>query len=168
MSARINITSEMLDKMEVFAAQGLSEEQIALSLGISYSTFNRKKKETDNIDKNIKRGRAKGVSTITNKLFQRAQGFYIEEEKVFCHQGEIVTHTVKKYIVPDLGSMAFYLKNRDPDNWKERHHVDQTHRHEGLDSQVKAEMSPQEAADSYADTLRQGNGGNVVSIKRRK
>jgi hypothetical protein len=168
MSARVNITPDMLGKMEQHAAQGLSEEQIAISLGISYSTFQRKKKDTEEIDHHIKRGRAKGVGTITNKLFQRAQGFYIEEEKVFCHQGEIVTHTIKKYFAPDLGSMAFYLKNRDPDNWKERHHVESTHRHTGLDREVTETMTPQEAAESYADTLRQGNGGNVVSIKRRK
>jgi hypothetical protein len=158
----------MLESIEKHSAQGLNEEQIAHSLGIGYSTFQRKKKDTGEIGERIKRGRSKGIGTITNKLFQRAQGFNIEEDKVFCFKGKIITHTVKRYFPPDLGAMAFYLKNRDPENWKDQRHIEETRRHVGLDTEITSEMTPQEAADSYADTLRQGNGGNVIPIKRRK
>ena len=168
MGARVEITPAILDKIEQFAGQGLTEEQIAHSIGIGYSTLQYKKKEIKEIEDRLKKGKSKGISAVTNKLFQRAQGFYIEEEKVFCDKGKIITHTIKKYFPPDLGAMAFYLKNRDPENWKERHHVDQTRHHAPTESEINSDMTPQEAAESYADTLRRGNGENVVPIKRRK
>ena len=98
MSARgrpqFEITAEVCAKAERLAAQGLTLEQIARVLGISYQTLNEKAKIYSDFSEAIKNGKAKGIAKITNKLFQKA--------------GE-----------GDNTSMIFYLKNRDPDNWEE-------------------------------------------------
>jgi len=90
----IDITPQVLTQVEGLAAQGLTKEQIALSLGVSYVTLNEYQKDNPDFLEAIKRGQAKGIATVTNALFNKAKS-------------------------GDNVSMIFYLKNRDPDNWED-------------------------------------------------
>lgn len=84
-----------LDKVEALAAQGLTNEQIALALGISRAThFAKKKAESDYSDA-IKRGQAKGIAKVSNALFQNA-------------------------VSGNTTAQIFFLKNRAPDEWKDK------------------------------------------------
>ena len=89
------VTDEVIAKAEKLAAQGLTLEQIALTLGICYQTLNEKRKEFSDFSEAIKREQAKGIAQVTNKLYGKA-------------------------IEGDNTAMIFYLKNRDPANWKDR------------------------------------------------
>ena len=57
-------------KVESLAANGLTQEQIALALGISESTLYLNKRENEDFAEAIKRGQAKGVAVVTNKLME--------------------------------------------------------------------------------------------------
>ena len=59
-----------LQKVEEYAGLGLTREEIALSLGVSYSTLNRRIKESDEVDAAMKRGRAKANIKVGNALKQ--------------------------------------------------------------------------------------------------
>ncbi len=85
--------------VETFAAQGLSMPQIAACLGVSRATLYNRMGSEVNVLEAIKRGRAKGVATVTNALFQAAK------------EGNIT-------------AQIFYLKNRDPEVWKDRKAVE--------------------------------------------
>lgn len=61
------------DKVESLAARGLTLEQIANCLGISYQTLNEKSKEYAEFADAIKRGRDKGISIVANALFEGAK-----------------------------------------------------------------------------------------------
>lgn len=88
------ITDKHIKQSERLAAQGLTMEQIASVIGIGTSTLYFKQEEYPELQEAIKRGRHKGIATVTNKLFERAS------------QG----HTTE---------MLFYLKNRAPKEWCE-------------------------------------------------
>ena len=92
---KIKITAAMLRKTEGFAADGLTKEQIALNLGFTYETLRVKQKEYSAFSVAIKRGWARGLATVTNAL-------------------------MKKVREGNTTAMIFYLKNRDPENWKDR------------------------------------------------
>lgn len=92
---KILITTAMLRKAEGFAADGLTKEQIALNLGFTYETLRVKQKEYSAFSVSIKRGWARGLATVTNAL-------------------------MKKVREGNTTAMIFYLKNRDPENWKDR------------------------------------------------
>jgi hypothetical protein len=81
------VTKEMCDKAEAFAAQGLTQEQIAMALGIGLSTLYEKQNEFIEFAEAIKRGKGKGIQTITNRLYEKA-------------------------LEGDNTAMIFYLKNR--------------------------------------------------------
>lgn len=98
-------TPEILVKIENLAARGLILEQIAMSIGIARSTLCAKKAgDFPEIQEAIDRGKAKGVATVTNALFEKAK------------KG-------------DNTAMIFFLKNRDPENWMDV----QKHHHGGHD-----------------------------------
>ena len=92
---KYEITPEIMEKVEAYAAQGLTQEQIARCLGISYQTLNERKKEYSEFSETIKRGQAKGLATITNAPFNSGKG-------------------------GNITAQIFYLKNRSPEDWKDR------------------------------------------------
>tara|TARA_R110000868_G_C10702096_1_gene749196 strand:- start:275 stop:751 length:477 start_codon:yes stop_codon:yes gene_type:complete len=89
----IKITEELCKKAEVYAAQGLTMPQIASVLGMSQTTLYDKKGKFSEFSESIKRGKDKGIATITNALFNKAR------------RG-------------DNTSMIFYLKNQA--GWQDR------------------------------------------------
>ncbi len=138
------ITEDVLKTVEEGASRGLEKQQIARVLGISPQTFIEKRKKFPELVEALKRGEALGVSRVANALFLSA--------------------TVERNVTAQI----FYLKNRDPDRWKDRRHIDETHRFDRPEVDIDEQMSPQEAAAQYADTLRRGKSGNVVPMKRSK
>lgn len=88
-----------LGQVESLAAQGLTNDQIALSIGISRSNYFKKKAESLDFQDAVKRGQAKGIAKVTNSLFQAA------------NNGNIT-------------AQIFYLKNRDPQNWRDKQDVE--------------------------------------------
>ena len=88
------ITPEVLEKTERLAAQGLTQVQISACLGINPVTLIDKKRHYSNFANAIKNGRAKGVGTITNALFESARN-------------------------GSVPAQIFYLKNRDQENWSD-------------------------------------------------
>ena len=63
-----------LKQVESLAANGLTQEQIACALGISESTLTKRKKENTDFTDAIKRGKAKGIALVTNKLMESIKG----------------------------------------------------------------------------------------------
>jgi len=89
---RFEITPEILQKTEDLAAKGLTQAQISACLGIVQKTLIEKKRAFSEFSKAIKIGRAKGIGTITNALFDSA-------------------------VKGSVPAQIFYLKNRDSENW---------------------------------------------------
>ena len=61
-------------RVEELAAQGLSQAEICLVLGISEDTLSRRKMDSADIAEAIKRGKAKAASEISNTLYLMAKG----------------------------------------------------------------------------------------------
>lgn len=67
---RIEINLQQVEKL---AANGLTQQQIADSLGISVTTIESRLRESEEFKDAIKRGKAKGVAVIANQLFEKAK-----------------------------------------------------------------------------------------------
>ena len=63
-----------LKQVESLAANGLTQEQIACALGISEQTFYKRKRDNIEFIDAIKRGKAKGIALVTNKLMESIKG----------------------------------------------------------------------------------------------
>lgn len=90
-----------LARIESAAARGLNKDQIALSIGVGYSTMAAKYKQFPEIQEAIKRGQDKGVITIVSQLYETATGKHGKTGK--------------------MTAMIFYLKNKA--GWSDRQTV---------------------------------------------
>ena len=66
------ITKEVIDQAELLASQGLTQQQIALALGMGSSTLYEKKAKYPEFAEAIKAGKAKGVAMVAEKLMEKA------------------------------------------------------------------------------------------------
>jgi predicted DNA-binding protein (UPF0251 family) len=98
-SPTVIVDEAMLKSMEIFAGKGLNIEQIAALLGHSRATLYRLKKNSKKIETAIKKGRETAIGLVVGKLFDKAM------------QGDNV-------------AMIFFLKNKDPEHWKDKHEHD--------------------------------------------
>lgn len=103
---------------------GASNYRIAELLGIDEATLYRWKYDHPDFCESLEKGRQTPIANVVSALYQRAVGYEHEEVDIKVIGDKIVkTPTVKRY-PPDLGSMVFFLKNRDPDNWKDKREQD--------------------------------------------
>ena len=63
-----------ISRVEQLAAQGLSQAEICLVIGISEDTLSRRKADSAAIADAIKSGRAKAASEISDTLYRMAKG----------------------------------------------------------------------------------------------
>ncbi len=125
-------------RLQSFARDGLSDEQIAEKVGISRSTLSDWKKRFPDISDAIEKGKAPVDTEVENALLKRALGFFYDEETrelrkkpdSDVYEMELVK-TVTKYIYPDVTAQKFWLMNRKPDIWRMREAVSPADANEG-------------------------------------
>ena len=96
----------------------MTEEQIAKTLGVGWSTFRGYKAEYPALVDALKSGRAELVKTLKSTMIKRAKGFSYEERKRIIKNGIVVQDEIyTKAALPDVASMNLLLKNYDKENW---------------------------------------------------
>lgn len=125
------ITPEGLLKIEGWARNGLTDEQIAQNIGITRSTLSDWKNKFQDISDVLKKGKEVVDLQVENALLKRALGYSYEEiTKELCKNIETgnpemrVTKVVKKEIVPDTTAQIFWLKNRKPEVWRDKQNLE--------------------------------------------
>jgi len=122
------ITEEGLIKIEGWARDGLTDEQISHNIGIHPSTLYEWQKKYPDISESLKRGKEVIDRQVENALLKRALGYEYEEVKQIIEKDEKgkdrkrIEKTVKK-VIPDVTAQIFWLKNRKPNEWKDRRDV---------------------------------------------
>lgn len=115
------ITEEGLTKIEGWARDGLTDEQIAQNIGVSRSTLNEWKKRFSDISDTLKRGKDIIDRQVENALLKRAIGYEFKETtQELTEGGMMLTKIVTKQQVPDTTAQIFWLKNRKPEAWRDK------------------------------------------------
>lgn len=123
------ITKEGLLLVEGWARDGLIDEQIAHNIGIARSTLYGWKKRFPEFDQALRKGKEVVDREVENALYKRAIGHsYLEERETIEEDpdGEITkkTTTMNKLVPADTTAQIFWLKNRKPEQWRDRKEVD--------------------------------------------
>lgn len=115
---------EGLLKIEGWARDGLTDEQIAENMGICRDTLIEWKKKYSDISDTLKRGKEVIDRQVENALLKRALGYrYTETTKERIDGSLVVTKEVEKEVVPDTTAQIFWLKNRKPDVWRDKQNL---------------------------------------------
>ena len=99
---------------------GATDANLADFFGVVESTINNWKIANPEFLESLKAGKMLADAVVAESLYHRATGYSHQEEKVFNNGGEIVTYESVKHYAPDPTSAIFWLKNRQPDKWREK------------------------------------------------
>lgn len=109
---------------------GATDEQLADFFDICVATVNNWKRDYPSFLASIKKGKEQADAEVAQSLFHRAKGYSHEEDKIFNNNGEAMIVPTVKHYPPDATSAIFWLKNRQPQNWRDKqdheHSVDDT------------------------------------------
>ena len=111
---------------------GCTDEELARFFDIADSTLVLWKEEHEEFSGAVKKGKEIADAEIAESFFNRAKGFEVDSEKVFCSDGDIIRAKTKTYFPPDAGAALNWLKNRQKDKWRDKHEVE----HSGETKQV--------------------------------
>lgn len=98
-------TPERTAKALELAEQGMTEPEIAEIIGVSPSSITYWKKTDIQFAMALKEHKKIADNLVEASLFKRAMGYKLEDGKE---------------LPPDTTAMIFWLKNRQPEQWRER------------------------------------------------
>lgn len=143
-----------MTRIEGWAREGLTDAQIAAKMGITAACLYNYQTRFVEIFDALKRGKAPVDIEVENMLLKRAMGYtYTETTEEVYTLDEIDPKTgkpkikekhvkrVTKELPPDTTAQIFWLKNRRPDLWRDRHENDVnivTANHAALDEAFEA------------------------------
>ena len=106
-----------LELIEAMCRDGATDEIIANKLEIALSTFYEYKKKHKEFAQALSRGKEIVDIQVENALLKRALGFSYEE---ITYEYGAETKRVKKYVIPDTTAQIYWLKNRKPEQWRDK------------------------------------------------
>ena len=111
---------ENLLRLEAWARDGLTLEQIAHNIGCTRETLRVWINTYPAISAALKKGREVVDIEVENALIKRALGYTYEETMVEDNPDGRKTRITQKFIPPDVAAIVFYLKNRLPKKWRDK------------------------------------------------
>jgi len=129
-------------RIEGWARDGLTDEQIAKNIGITRKTIYEWFNKYSDIRDAVKKGRAPVDVEIENAMAKAARGHFVKVKKPVKLRTEKRIKKINKdgvpydaglsveehieyvdeeiYIPPNVTAQIFWLKNRKPDQWKDK------------------------------------------------
>lgn len=115
------LTKEGLLRLQGWARDGLSDEQMAANMGINAATLYRWKNEHCEICNALKEGKDAVDRQVENALLKSALGYkYDEVTEERRDDMLVVTKVVHKEVQPNTTAQIFWLKNRKRIEWRDR------------------------------------------------
>lgn len=139
MGRKTKFNTEMLEKSKKLAKEGYTDEDIAENLGIGIRTLYDWKKKYPQFSQALKENKDYFDNKVEEALLKRALGYEYEETEIIATKEgrSSKVKKTKKIIPPDVTAIIFWLKNRQPDKWRNRLEL----QHQGT---IKTETNMQE------------------------
>lgn len=105
---------------------GATDADLASLFAVNEDTINEWKRVHPEFSESLK-SKNHANDKVRASLFQRACGYSHPAVKIFCYEGQIIEAPYVEHYPPETAAAFIWLKNRDPENWKDKHE----HKHEG-------------------------------------
>jgi hypothetical protein len=126
---------------EKLCALGATDEDLANFFEVGIRTIANWKSQHEDFLQALKGGKTEADDRVERSLYQRAVGYTFDSEKVFNNKGEIVRAQTREHCPPDVTAQIFWLKNRRPEDWRDKSEVAVTHHYADLsDEELNREL----------------------------
>jgi len=108
---------------------GLTDKQVAKIIKVTVTTVQNWKIAHPNFFDSIKDSRKYSDGAVVASLYKRCLGFEYKETTREASKDDPklkITKVVTKFMPPDVGAAFGWLYNRQPEDWKQRKHVEVT------------------------------------------
>lgn len=117
--------AEYAEQARKLCLLGATDAELAAFFEVSERTLNDWKKRHKEFLQSLKAGKRIADAEVADKLHQRATGYRWTEQQAIKvkkdqYQEEVEIVEVEKEVPPDPTSMIFWLKNRDPERWRDK------------------------------------------------
>ena len=119
---------EILERVKAYARDGFTELEMCKKLNVGQTTFTYWKRLYPALMTALKENKEIVDNQVVGALLRNALGFEYTEE-VVTKDGDVVE--VKKYAAPNTTAQIFWLKNRQPDKWREKRETELTGKNGG-------------------------------------
>jgi len=102
---------------------GATDKDLADFFEVSEKTINNWKKQHPEFLQSIREGKEIADSKVAKSLYERANGYSHPEVHISNYQGTITQTDLTKHYPPETTAAIFWLKNRQPDKWRDRREV---------------------------------------------
>lgn len=114
---------EYVEQAKKLTALGAKLEDLAEFWGVNLSTVTLWQKQKPDFDVAIKTARRVKDSQVERSLLERATGYSHPETRVIVIDGKAEKVEITKHYPPDTTACIFWLKNRQPQDWRDKRDV---------------------------------------------
>lgn len=131
-----DIIESHLDQIEEWVEGNNTDKEIAIKLGVAYSTYRKYKTANAALKGRIATAKDKKIQEAEKALYKKCIGYKYKEkiatkikEEVLADDGKTILvkeridiSEIEKYSAPDLAALKLFLTNRSGVKWKENPH----------------------------------------------
>lgn len=99
---------------------GATDKELGEFFHVSEQTINNWKKDYPPFFESIKEGKSNADARVAQALYKRATGYSHKEVHVSNYRGDITLTELTKEYPPDTAAAIIWLKNRQPDKWRDK------------------------------------------------
>ena len=110
---------------ENYSLLGATDKEMADLFGVTERTLNQWKKDYPEFLQSLKKGKSIADANVASRLYNRAIGYNCKATKFATSNGKITdSKEFIEHYPPDTTAAIFWLKNRQPEKWRDKKEVD--------------------------------------------
>lgn len=115
---------EFVEQAAKLCALGATDKELADFFKVVTSTIYLWRNLHKGFSEAVIAGKESADARVERALYNRAVGYTFESEKVFQSQGGIIRTDILEHVPPDPAAAMNWLKNRQPERWRDKHDVE--------------------------------------------
>lgn len=132
---------DYVEQAKKLSKMGATDAEMAEFFGVAISTLNLWKVKHPEFSEALSIGKEIADNRVVNSLYQRAMGYSHPDVDIRVVEGQVVQTELIKHYPPDSTAMIFWLKNRDPSNWRDKTDIEHSGSIAGLtDDQIEQKI----------------------------
>lgn len=110
---------EFAEQARKLCLLGAIDDDLADFFGVIDKTIDNWKKQHPEFLCSLKKAKVESDAKVVKSLYQRATGYDHPDTHFASYEGEIISEEYIKHWPPDVTACIFWLKNRQPDKWRD-------------------------------------------------
>lgn len=113
---------EYIERAREMCLGGATNADLATEFGVGTSTIKSWQAKFPEFRDVMVAAKDVADTRVERSLYERATGYTYDAVKIFCGKdGQVTEVPYKEHVPPDTTAQIFWLKNRKPGDWRDKH-----------------------------------------------